>query len=119
MRQANSHKRMSSLAAVGLVISLCLGIILSGLGAQPRAHAAPSRPHGQKIAPDLRKQVDSTLPLGRIRVIVQPSGGWGSALDSTLKGEGASVKGSFTNFTARSVEINAGDVDALAARDDV
>src|ERR1700759_4835599 len=123
MRKANSHERFRRFAAVGLAVSLCLGILLSGLhGAQRFTHAAlnaPTHGRGKKIANDLHNQVSNTLPFARVRVIVQPTSSWGNSLDTTLKGEGASVKGPFKNFTARSVEMNAGDVEALASRDDV
>lgn len=104
MRQVSKHKRSRRLAvAVVLAVSVCLGILLSGLdGSSARAHAA-SQGNGRKVADDLRDQVNKSQPGGRVRVIVQPSGSWGGALDTALKGQNASVKASFKNFSARVV----------------
>jgi subtilisin family serine protease len=120
MRHASQHKRSRRLAAVVLAVLLCLGILLSGLhGTQPRARAESGESGKQKVASDLHDRVNKSHAGDRVSVIVQPAGSWSGALDTTLRGAGANVKGSFKNFAAHSVEMNASDVEALAERDDV
>src|SRR5947208_2541483 len=109
------------LSAAGLALSLCLGILLSGIHGT-WTQAAPKhggRAHGAKLAADLRKMLKDGSRDGRVRVIVQPAGAWSGGLDSELKDRGASVKGSFKNFASRAVEMKADDVEKLAERDDV
>src|SRR2546423_11535514 len=121
MTQSKSLKRTPRFAAAGLALSLCLGILMSGIHGT-WTQAAPKhggRAHGAKLAADLQRTLKDGSHDGRVRVIVEPAGAWSGGLDSELKQQGASVKGSFKNFAARAVEIKADDVEKLAERDDV
>ncbi|HZB47341.1 MAG TPA: S8 family serine peptidase [Pyrinomonadaceae bacterium] len=102
---------------------LSLALLLSGVFAG--SPAAASKRSGRKaaspsdkISPDLR---ESARRNGgeRVTVIVQPKGEWGDEQEGTVRAHGGRVKHKFENMDERVVEVPAGAVEALAARDDV
>ncbi len=106
-------------AALALVFSLCLGIILCDRTLSVRTAQAGTAKK-DKIGSDLRKKIkDAALAENDLDVIVQPKSIWNSTLDSDLKGKGAKVGAAFKNFAARSVKMKAKYVEAIGARTDV
>ena len=102
---------------------LSLALLLSGVFAG--SPAAASKRSGrkttspsEKISPDLR---ESARRKGGelVTVIVQPKGEWGDEQEGTVRAHGGRVKHKFENMDERVVEVPAGAVEALAARDDV
>jgi serine protease AprX len=114
-KQDRSRRR----AALALVFSLCLGIILCDRTPSIRTAQAGSTTK-DKLGSDVRKKIkDSASGEDLLSVIIQPQAGWGATLDSELKGKGASVGAAFKNFAARPVKVKAKYLEAIGARTDV
>jgi hypothetical protein len=101
-----------------LVLTLAVSASVP-LAPRSRAQLLQSLSPVRKASADLIRKVNSGLGAERVRVIIQPRGGWSGELDLAMLLNGGSDQRRFDNFDFRAVNLPAAAAAALSQRSDI
>src|SRR4030095_6190470 len=104
-------KRSFYVILLGGIFSL---ILFSDTPIQERARADSIANRQRKVSRDILQRVQSGRGAELIRVIIQPTGGWDSELESSVESSGGSSIRQFQNFPVRVVTLSANAAVNLA-----
>src|SRR5215467_5283246 len=119
IRRTKANPALALLTSFSLLLPMLCGMLLADVAkASPRNDAANNKgsqnQSWQKLAHDLREQIQNGGRQDTLKVILQLEGKISGQLNALLHSHGVKVKRQFSNFNALALELPANVVEALS-----